>query len=56
VGSEPGLAEALEAFCKTEGYRFVRISLPDPNDFSRLAFASALKLLEKEGREPRGFD
>jgi len=53
-GSEPGLAEALETFCKTEGYRFIRISLPDPNDFSRLAFASALKLLEKEGREPAG--
>jgi hypothetical protein len=53
-GCEPGLAEALEAFCKTEGYRFVRISLPDPNDFSRLAFASAIHLLQKEGREPAG--
>jgi hypothetical protein len=53
-GSEPGLAKALEAFCRSEGYRFVRISLPDPNDFARLAFAAALKLLEKEGREPAG--
>jgi hypothetical protein len=53
-GSEPGLAEALEAFCKTEGYRFVRISLPHPNNFSRLAFAAAQKLLEKEGRQPAG--
>jgi hypothetical protein len=53
-GSEPGLAEALEIFCRAEGYRFVRIPLPHPNDFSRLAFAAALKLLEKERREPAG--
>ncbi len=53
-GTEPGLAESLEAFCKSEGYRFVRIRLPHPNDFSRLAFAAAQNLLEKEGREPAG--
>jgi hypothetical protein len=53
-GSEPGLAESFEAFCAVEGYRFVRIHLPDPNDFSRLAFGAALKLLEMEGREPAG--
>ena len=53
-GSEPGLAEALEAFCRSEGFRFVRVSLPKPNDFSRLAFAAALKLLEKDGRGPAG--
>jgi hypothetical protein len=53
-GSEPGLAEALENFCKIEGYRFIRIFLPDPNNFSQLAFLSAKKLLEKEGRQPAG--
>jgi hypothetical protein len=53
-GSEPELADALEAFCRAEGYRFVRLGMPHPNDFSRLAFAAALKLLEKEGREPAG--
>jgi hypothetical protein len=53
-GSEPGLAEALETFCDREGYRFVRIHLPHPNDFSRLAFSAALKLLEMEGRQPAG--
>ncbi len=53
-GSEPGLDAALEAFCKREGYRFVRIPLPHPNDFSRLAFRAAQKLLEKEGRAPAG--
>jgi len=53
-GSEPGLAEALEAFCKSEGYRFVRIPLAHPNDFSKLAFTAAQKLLEKEGRQPAG--
>jgi len=53
-GCEPGLAEALEAFCKNEGFRFVRIPLPHPNDFSRLAFSTARRLLEKEGRQPAG--
>jgi hypothetical protein len=53
-GSEPGLDAALEAFCRSEGYRFVRIPLPRPNDFSRLAFAAAQKLLAKEGRQPAG--
>jgi hypothetical protein len=53
-GSEPGMAEVLENFCHSEGYRFIRINLPHPNDFSRLAFNSAIKLLEKEGREPAG--
>jgi hypothetical protein len=53
-GSEPGLAEALEKFCIKEGYRFIRLALPDPNHFSQLAFAAAQKLLEKEGRQPSG--
>jgi hypothetical protein len=53
-GCEPGLAEALEQFCKEEGFRFVRIRFPQPNDFSRLAFSAAKKLLEIDGREPAG--
>jgi len=53
-GSEPGLGAALETFCKTEGYRFVRVQLPHPNDFSRLAFSAAQKLLEKQGQSPAG--
>jgi hypothetical protein len=53
-GSEPGLAEALEKYCLNEGYRFIRIALPDPNNFSHLAFAAAMKLLEKEKRQPAG--
>ncbi len=53
-GSEPGLAELLEAFCQSEGIRFVRISLPHPNNFSQLAFAAAQKLLDKEARKPAG--
>jgi hypothetical protein len=53
-GSEPGLGEALESFCRQEGFRFVRIPLPHPNDFSRLAFSAAQKLLEKEGHLPTG--
>jgi hypothetical protein len=53
-GSEPGLDLALEAFCKREGYRFVRVPLPHPDDFSRLAFTAAGRILEKEGRQPAG--
>jgi hypothetical protein len=53
-GSEPGLDTALEAFCKREGYRFTRIQLHHPNDFSRMAFAAARRLIEKEGRQPAG--
>jgi hypothetical protein len=53
-GSEPGLAEALERFCRDEGFRFVRLHGRHPNDFSRLAFSAAKRLLKKEGREPAG--
>ena len=53
-GSELGLAEALEVFCRSAGYQFVRISLSHPNNFSQLAFAAALELLKKEGRSPVG--
>jgi hypothetical protein len=53
-GTETGLAEALEKFCKVEGFNFVRIPLPHPNDFSRLSYAAGLKLLGKEGRSPSG--
>jgi hypothetical protein len=53
-GSEPGLGESLQEFCKSEGFRYVRVSMPRPNDFSRLAFSAAGKLLEKDGRQPAG--
>ncbi len=53
-GSEPGMDTALEAFCKREGFRYVHIPLRQPNDFSRLAFSAAQRLLEKEGRPPSG--
>lgn len=53
-GSEPGLGEALEAFCAREGYQFTRITLPDPNDISTLAFRAQQRLLEKDGRPPTG--
>jgi hypothetical protein len=53
-GTEPGLAESLDEFCRRKGLNFVRIRLPEPHDFSRLAFAAQQKLLEKEGREPQG--
>ncbi len=53
-GVEPGLGEALKAFCEAHGYRFVRIALPEPHDYSRLAYLATLKRLEKEGRRPSG--
>ena len=53
-GSEPGFSEALQAFCVAEGYRFVRIHLPQPKDFSRLAFSAAQRLIEKLGATPAG--
>lgn len=53
-GSEAAFGEALEAFCRTHGYHLVRIALPEPHDFSRLAFRALLRLLQREGRQPAG--
>lgn len=53
-GSEPGLGEALEEFCKREGFHFHKISFNDPNDFSRLAFRSKKYMLEKQRIQPAG--
>lgn len=53
-GSEPEYGQALEAFCRREGFRFVRITLPEPHEYSRLAFHVAAELLKREGREPSG--
>lgn len=53
-GCEPGLGEALEAFCARYGYRFVRITLPEPHDYSRLAFTATQAQLAREGRQPAG--
>lgn len=53
-GSEPGLGEAVEKFCKQEGYQFSKISFIDPNQFNRLAFRAVKKQLELEGKEPAG--
>jgi hypothetical protein len=53
-GCEPGLGEALQAFCQQQGYRFVPISLPEPHHYSRLAYESVRHLLLKEDRQPAG--
>ena len=53
-GCEPGLGEALQDFCSREGYRFIRISLPEPHDYSRLAFHAVARLLEEQGLQPGG--
>jgi len=53
-GSESDLIASAESFCRSEGFIFTRISLPHPQDFSRLAFATADCLLKKDGRPPAG--
>jgi hypothetical protein len=53
-GCEPGLGEALQEFCQKEGFRFVPIRLPEPHDYSRLAFQAIQAQLEKENRQPAG--
>ncbi|MCU0487563.1 MAG: hypothetical protein MUE67_01275 [Anaerolineales bacterium] len=53
-GSEPGMAEAVEQFCAQKGYQFIRIRLPEPQDFSRLAYQSVRLALEKENRTAAG--
>jgi hypothetical protein len=53
-GCEPGLAEAVESFCQQEGYRFIRISYSDPNDYSRLTFKMYEQMMKKGGQEPTG--
>lgn len=53
-GSEPALIEKLEEFCDQEGYTLVTISLPEPHDYSRLAYQACQRLISKAGREPQG--
>ncbi len=53
-GTEPGLGEALEDFCQKEGFRFIRIKLSEPNDFSRLGFQATKLQLTKQDRQPAG--
>ena len=52
--AKPGLARRWSRFCRVEGFRFVRIALPEPHDYSRLAFNAIARLLEIEGRQPAG--
>ncbi len=53
-GCESGLAEAVNEFCKKEGFNFVKISFEDPNDFSRLAFRAKKNFLYEKGIVPTG--
>ena len=53
-GSEPGMADAVKAFCTAEGYDFKLISLPEPHAFSKLAWLAMQRMLEKDGRQPAG--
>ncbi len=53
-GCEIQLMDALQDFCEHNGYRFVRISLPEPHDYSRLAFQAVARQLQREARQPAG--
>lgn len=53
-GSEPGLEEDLRNFCHQKGYKFIKISLPQPHDFSTLAFRTINQLIHKTGQKPAG--
>ena len=53
-GSEPGMDAALEAFCQAHGFKFMRLRLPHPHDFSWLAFRAHEVLCERSGVEPQG--
>ncbi len=53
-GCENQLGEALQDFCEQYGYRFVRITHPEPQDYSRLAYKAVTRQLQLEGRQPAG--
>ena len=53
-GCEAGFGDALQAFCDRNGYPLLRIALPDPHDYSRLAFFARLAQLQGAGIEPAG--
>lgn len=53
-GCEEDYLNSLRDFCQENGYRLIHISLPDPHDFSTLAFKCTQSLLEKANRRPAG--
>jgi hypothetical protein len=53
-GSEPGLGSALETFAAENGFRFFRIRLPHPHDFSRLTYQTYIELCRANEIEPQG--
>lgn len=53
-GSEPGLAEEIEAFCYQNGYHFVKIHFDDPSDFSLLAYHSIGEQFRQNGINSKG--
>lgn len=53
-GSEPAMLDSLMDFCNRKGFQFLHIKLPDPEDFSRLAYYCLNYNLEKEERKPSG--
>ncbi len=53
-GTEPGLAEALQAYAESGGFHFERIRMDHPHDFSALAYEAHEALLRRTGRRPQG--
>jgi hypothetical protein len=53
-GSEPALADALETFCGNNNYNLICIALPEPHDYSKLAYKAVAQQLALENRPPSG--
>ena len=53
-GCEAEFGEALEAFCRRHSYPLLRIRLPDPHDYSRLAFFTRQAQLLSQEIAPAG--
>jgi hypothetical protein len=53
-GSMSGLDDALEAFAAERGFSFHRLRMPQPHDFSWLAFKAQEELCNRSGVRPQG--
>ena len=53
-GCESALADSLREFCQLNGFRFIDIKLPEPHDYSRLAYHAVTQQIMTEGRSPNG--
>lgn len=53
-GTGPGLRESVREFAEREGYRFLPVTVSNPEQLAEIAFEAYRRLFEKEGRPPAG--